>query len=122
GWSRRPRRRGDQDHQPGAAGRRRPWRLRLGRARQAAGGRPAADRGHIGAMNAPVLADGWAEGGPEGARAALDGFWRRIAQAAAVSPLQPSLLDRLTHDYGLYFSPAFQTLDLLISVFSPYQL
>jgi len=74
-----------------------------------------------GAMNATVLAYGWAEGGPAGARAALDGFWRRIAQAAAISPLQPSLLDRLTHDYGLYFSPVFQTLDLLIRVFSPYQ-
>jgi NTE family protein len=74
-----------------------------------------------GAMNATVLAYGWAEGGSDGARAALDAFWRRIAQAASASPLQPSLVDRLTHNHGLYFSPAFQTLDLLVRVFSPYQ-
>src|SRR6186713_1769547 len=72
-----------------------------------------------GAMNATVLAYGWAEGGNDGARSALDGFWRRIAQAASASPLQPSLVDRLTHNHGLYFSPAFQTLDLLVRVFSP---
>ena len=75
-----------------------------------------------GAMNATVLAYGFAEGGNEGARTALDDFWRRIAQAASASPLQPSLLDRLTHNHGLYFNPAIQTLDLLVRVFSPYQL
>src|SRR5262245_49023472 len=74
-----------------------------------------------GAMNAAVLAYGYAEGGNDGARAALDGFWRRIAQAACASPLQPSLLDRLTHNHGLYFNPAFHTLDFLARVFSPYQ-
>src|SRR5262245_15568603 len=40
-----------------------------------------------GAMNATVLAYGFAEGGNGGARTALDGFWRRIAQAASASPL-----------------------------------
>ncbi len=74
-----------------------------------------------GAMNATVLAYGYAEGGPEGARKALAGFWRRIAHAASASPLQPSLLDRLTQNHGLDFSPAFQTLDWLVRVFSPYQ-
>jgi NTE family protein len=74
-----------------------------------------------GAMNATVLAYGYAEGGPEGARKALSGFWRRIAHAASASPLQPSLLDRLTQNHGLDFSPAFQTLDWLVRVFSPYQ-
>ena len=37
-----------------------------------------------GAMNAVVLAHGMAEGGVDGARAALAAFWRRIAQAASV--------------------------------------
>jgi NTE family protein len=75
-----------------------------------------------GAMNAAVLAYGYAANGNEGARGALDGFWRRIAHAAVASPLQPSLLDRLTHNHGLSFNPAVQTLDLLARVFSPYQL
>src|SRR4051812_49666271 len=43
-----------------------------------------------GAMNAALVADGWTQGGAEGARAALDSYWRRGAEAAAVSPLQRS--------------------------------
>jgi NTE family protein len=74
-----------------------------------------------GAMNATVLAYGFAEGGRDGARKALAGFWRRIAHAASTSPLQPSLLDRMTQNHGLDFSPAFQAFDLLARVFSPYQ-
>src|ERR1700676_5072231 len=48
-----------------------------------------------GAMNAAVVADGWTEGGAEGARAALETYWRRVSRAAAVSPLQPSPLQPL---------------------------
>src|SRR3974377_2057086 len=48
-----------------------------------------------GAMNAAVLADGWVEGGAQGARAALDAFWQRVSRAAALSPLQRSPIDRL---------------------------
>ena len=43
-----------------------------------------------GAMNAAVFADGWASRGAEGAKAALDTYWRRVSQAAAFSPLQRS--------------------------------
>jgi NTE family protein len=35
-----------------------------------------------GAMNAAVLASGYAKGGPEEARRALDDFWRRVSDAA----------------------------------------
>ena len=45
-----------------------------------------------GAMNAVVLADGFAEGGPEGARAALERFWRAVGEAARLSPLRPGVL------------------------------
>src|SRR5215468_1516442 len=54
-----------------------------------------------GAMNAAVLAFGFSQGGSEGARKALDGFWRRVADAAVIAPLQPSLLDRLLHNHAL---------------------
>jgi NTE family protein len=44
-----------------------------------------------GAMNAAVLADGWVEGGADGARTALDKYWQqRVSRAAAFSPLQRS--------------------------------
>ena len=43
-----------------------------------------------GAMNAAVLVDGWSRGGADGARAALDTYWRRVSRAAAFSPLQRS--------------------------------
>src|SRR6202008_4838888 len=46
-----------------------------------------------GAMNAAVLADGHAEGGAEGARAALTALWQRVAQSARFSPLRRSPLD-----------------------------
>jgi NTE family protein len=74
-----------------------------------------------GAMNATVLASGFARGGREGAREALAAFWQRIATAATASPLQPSLLDRMAGSYRLDFNPAFQTFDLLSRLFSPYQ-
>jgi NTE family protein len=35
-----------------------------------------------GAMNAAVLSDGYAEGGAEGARSALERFWRRVSEGA----------------------------------------
>src|SRR5271166_1320774 len=41
-----------------------------------------------GAMNAAVLADGYAAGGREGARAALETFWRSVGDAAKLSPFQ----------------------------------
>src|ERR1700719_4015840 len=59
-----------------------------------------------GAMNVAVLADGWTEGGAEGARGALDKYWRRVSRAAAFSPLQRSPLDRLRGRWTLETSPA----------------
>jgi NTE family protein len=75
-----------------------------------------------GAMNATVLAYGLSDGGAEGARAALASFWRNIAKAARSSPLQPSIIDRMLHNHGLDFTPAFVMLDLMTRLFSPYQL
>ena len=75
-----------------------------------------------GAMNAAVLAYGLAEGGREGAKRALAGFWRRIGHAAAFGPLQPSPIDRMMHDYRLDFSPAFMMLEFMSRMFSPYEL
>ncbi|WP_240539883.1 patatin-like phospholipase family protein [Salinarimonas soli] len=44
-----------------------------------------------GAMNAVVLAEGFMEGGTEGARGQLEAFWRRMALGGSLSPAQRSL-------------------------------
>lgn len=75
-----------------------------------------------GAMNAAVLADGWTEGGAEGARAALDAYWKRVSRAAAFSPLQRTPFDRLTGRWTLDSSPVFVAMDLMTRIFSPYDL
>ncbi len=75
-----------------------------------------------GAMNAAVLADGWVAGGAAGARAALDAFWERVAEAARFSPLQRTALDRMLGRWTLDYSPAFIGFDLLERLVSPYDL
>ena len=75
-----------------------------------------------GAMNAVVLADGFAADGPAGAKSALDAFWRRVADAARFSPIQRSPLDVLLGRWTLDTSPFYLAFDLASRVFSPYDL
>jgi NTE family protein len=75
-----------------------------------------------GAMNAAVLASGYATGGAEGARAALGAFWRRNSAAATFSPFQRGPVDVLLGNWTLDNSPAFLTMDLLARLVSPYDL
>src|SRR5262249_4284679 len=75
-----------------------------------------------GAMNAAVLADGWTEGGASGARAALAGYWDRVARAAVLSPLQRTPLDRFLGRWTLDASPTFIGFDLMARLVSPYDL
>jgi len=74
-----------------------------------------------GAMNAVVTAHGLTLGGRLGAREALEDFWRRISQAALLSPLQPSFFDRIAHNHAMEASPAFVFFDLMTRLLSPYQ-
>ena len=74
-----------------------------------------------GAINAAVLACGLAEGGRQGAKRALTKLWRRIAHLSSLTPLQPSLADRLSGNHSLDASPAFMLFDLVTRLFSPYQ-
>jgi len=74
-----------------------------------------------GAMNAAVLADGYAAGGREGARAALDTYWKSVADAARFSPFQRMPIDRMLGRWTLDSSPVFNMVDLMTRVFSPYQ-
>jgi NTE family protein len=73
-----------------------------------------------GAMNAAVMADGLAEGGPPQARAALELFWKRVSDAALLSPLRRGPLEILTGRWTLDYSPVFAALDIAARVLSPY--
>jgi NTE family protein len=75
-----------------------------------------------GAMNAAVLVDGHAKGGADGARAALENFWRHVSNAAVLSPLRRTPLDILLGRWTLDHSPVFLAMDLMARVFSPYDL
>lgn len=75
-----------------------------------------------GAMNAVVVADGFARGGgPPGAKEALHAFWKSVSDAARFSPLQRTPLDRLLGRWSLDSSPGYLLLQWLGSLVSPYQ-
>ena len=108
-----------------AAGRRLARRLHLGRPRLSARGRPSR---HCGGQRHQRRGDecrrpcqGWLENGREGAREALQRFWRAISTEKALSPAQAKFFD-------LFFGP--QTLggqfssiwgDFFTHFASPYQ-
>lgn len=75
-----------------------------------------------GAMNAAVLAHGYCRNGPPGAKAALEGFWRQVSDAARFSPFRRSPLDVLLGRWTLDHSPIFAAMDIMARVVSPYDL
>ncbi len=75
-----------------------------------------------GAMNAAVLADGLEAGGRDGARAALEKFWRAVSNAALASPIQRDLWARISGNWSLESSPSYLFFDHLSRVLSPYEL
>ena len=66
---------------------------------------------NAGAMNAVVLTAGFTAGGPEGAKSALDAFWRRVARSARFSPIRRSPLDILLGRWTLDTSPFYIAFD-----------
>ncbi|MBG0810886.1 patatin-like phospholipase family protein [Methylosinus sp. H3A] len=75
-----------------------------------------------GAMNAAALIHGFSLDGAEGARAAMESFWRRVASAARFSPLQRPPLDMALGRWTLDNSPAFLAMDMASRLVSPYDL
>ena len=98
----------------------------MGRARSAARGDPLQIEGisgtSAGAMNAAVMAAGYAQSGAEGARAALATYWRRVSDAARFSPFQRSPIDRMLGRWTMDNSPLFFMLDTMSRLYSPYDL
>jgi NTE family protein len=75
-----------------------------------------------GAMNAVVLAGGFAANGPAGAKSALNAFWRRVSDSARLSPIRRSPLDIILGRWTLDTSPFYIAFDLASRLFSPYDL
>src|SRR5262245_64517105 len=75
-----------------------------------------------GAMNAALLVYGFAQGGAPQARVALEGFWRKVSDAALLSPFRRTPLDVLLGRWTLDNSPLFVAADMMARVFSPYDL
>ena len=71
-------------------------------------------------MNAAVLVAGHAEGGNEGARDALESFWRAVARAGSFSPMRRGPVDIMLGRWTLDSNPVYMALDLASRVFSPY--
>ncbi|HEX5507531.1 MAG TPA: patatin-like phospholipase family protein [Pseudolabrys sp.] len=75
-----------------------------------------------GAMNGTVLVAGFAVGGAEGAKSALNGFWKRVSHSARFSPIRRSPVDVMLGRWTLDTSPFYVAFDLASRVFSPYDL
>ena len=74
-----------------------------------------------GAMNAVILADGWIEGGVDGARTQLEAFWRRVSLDGSLTEIQRSLFDRYLGFWCPDGSPAHLWLDAWTHSASPYE-
>jgi len=75
-----------------------------------------------GAMNAAVMASGFAHGHADGARAALEDFWKAVSDAGQMSPMKRGPLEVLTGQWTLDYSPMFLAAEMASRVFSPYDL
>jgi NTE family protein len=73
-----------------------------------------------GAINAVMLADGLARGGPQEARKRLAGIWRAVSSNGDLSEVQRAVTDRLLSFMPYEGSPAQAWFDTLSRLWSPY--
>jgi NTE family protein len=74
-----------------------------------------------GSMNAVVYAYGKTTSGVDGARAALENFWRNISDTGQLfSPVRQTPLEQL-FGLGVEYSPSYLLFETLTRTFSPYQ-
>ena len=74
-----------------------------------------------GAINGAVLALGLLEGGRQGAKDALDRFWRALGAKFAVSPLRATPIEKALWGWDLTYSMAWNAFDTATRLLSPYQ-
>ena len=75
-----------------------------------------------GAKNAAVMTSGYATDGADGARAALEGFWKSVSDSGKSSPFRRGPMEMLTGNWTLEYSPMFLAAELASRVYSPYDL
>jgi NTE family protein len=75
-----------------------------------------------GGVNAVILADGLAAGGPQAAKELLHHFWRKMSETTSSSIIAPSFLDQMNPRFGLEHSPGYVMVDIISRFMSPYQL
>ena len=75
-----------------------------------------------GAIIGTMLAQGLVRGGHSGARADMRLFWRTMAQAHSVSPLQSGPVERWLWGWDMSNSVLWQGLEMTMRMFSPAQL
>ena len=76
-----------------------------------------------GSMNAVVYAWGNFSGGRDGARAALERFWKAVSSSASrYSPLQATAWERHSASWSDENAFAFEAFKMIANAFSPYQL
>jgi NTE family protein len=73
-----------------------------------------------GALNAIMLADGLARGGPEEARKRLAAFWRGASRDGGLSKLQRGVVDRLFSFLPYEGTPVQAWVDAISQFYSPY--
>ena len=73
-----------------------------------------------GAVNAVMLADGLARGGPEEARKRLADFWRAASVGGDLPPVQRAITDRLFSIFPFATSPMQNWFETMSHYFSPY--
>jgi NTE family protein len=75
-----------------------------------------------GALNAAVLATGYARGGREGAKRALHDFWRDISRSGAIfSPFSAANTQSSSNPFGLENSLGYQWMNSFFRSLSPYE-
>jgi NTE family protein len=75
-----------------------------------------------GAINAVMLADGLARGGPAEARKRLDDFWRAVSRDGSLTALQRGVMDRLFSFVPYEGSPVQAWFEAVSHYMSPYDL
>ncbi len=75
-----------------------------------------------GAINAVMLADGLARGGPEEARKRLADFWRAASAGGDLPPVQRAVTDRLFSLMPFAATPMQNWFEAMSHYFSPYEL
>jgi NTE family protein len=75
-----------------------------------------------GAINAVMVADGLARGGPEEARKRLAAFWRAASAGGDLPPMQRAVADRLFTMLPFATTPIQNWFEAMSHYFSPYEL